>query len=274
MRMSKRMVVLAMAVALLWPSAGVAPATAADGQGIRERVGKLFGKKDAKSEDEQKKAGQDKKEADEEEADGLDPAVKEAQARDRADGASTGAVVGAVVGDALSDTTKGVVTGALLGGAAGWIAGNVIADKRGEYAKRYAEIDEAIKAADARIAALTADLEAAEARMAVRERRIREAGDERRRTAEAIAAARADGEAIDADIAANKEAVTKARVEIRVLEQNIEELDGVLKEAPDEADAATRRTALVERRAELVSTLNRLNGIDERLADQRRRVRG
>lgn|GEM_PF-2456263 len=255
------------------PAMSVAGDEAADA--VRRGIGSVFGafgSKKTQQDTQQSPQDQDKKKETEQSAT-APPATEEktmeqAQRADRVKGTAVGAAVGAAAGAAIKDDDrlKGAAIGALAGGAAGFLVGNTMARKRGDYAARYAELDEAIAVAGQKNQSLREESSRIESRTALREAQIKAATARNASNEAAIEATLKMLNEVNKDLLANAAASENAEVAIRTLDNELKALGG---DAQADVQLASREAELKVRRTELLATLERLRGTDAKLAAQR-----
>lgn len=199
--------------------------------------------------------------------------VEQAQTEDRQKGTVAGAAVGATAGAMINedDRAKGAALGGVVGGVVGYGVGDVMAKKRGDYAARYNEIDQAIADAGQKNESLRAETSRIERRVTLRESQIKAAGARVASNQAAIAAHKQSLAEVEADIAASNTASESAMVSVKVLEDEIKTLASV--ERPD-PQLQSRKTQLEDRRNELLATLQRINNVDTALVAQRDMLNG
>lgn len=198
--------------------------------------------------------------------------VKDAQTRDRVYGGAGGAVAGGTIG-AIFGGKKGALIGAGVGTVVGLGVGNEMANRRGDYAKEYAQIDAAIGETDQKIVALNSQTSRIERQIFIRDAEIRKLQADTLTTKQSATYRQALLTQIEADIAKNIRLKEDSEVEKKVLEDEIASVDALLKEAPSDKGLIERRDKLVGRRGELLASLRRLNGIEPQLNAQQKLVK-
>lgn len=198
--------------------------------------------------------------------------VKSAQTQDRVIGTVGGAAVGGTLG-AIFGGKKGAAIGVGVGTVVGLGVGNEMANRRGDYAKEYAQIDAAIDETDQKIVTLNKESSRIERQILRRNSEIKKIQDDTASTKQSTSYSRALLIQIEADIAKNAGLKEDLEVEKKVLEGEISSIGALLKEAPSDKGLLERRDKLVGRRGELLASLRRLNGIEPQLNAQQRLVK-
>jgi hypothetical protein len=204
---------------------------------------------------------------------GSDKTVQEAQQEDREKGTMVGVAAGATLGAVIheDDRAKGAAVGGTAGGLVGYAVGNDMAKKRGAYAARYDEIDQAILAAQQKIDSLQTDTARVERRIMLREGEIQAATARKTANQSAIVAQQKALAEVEADLKANDTASQSAMVTIKVLE---DELKAIEKQVKGDAELASRKTQLEGKRNELLAVLQKINNADNTLVAQRAALNG
>lgn len=194
--------------------------------------------------------------------------LDEAQQQDREKGMIGGAAIGAAAGAIVheDDRAKGAVVGGAAGAIVGAVVGNEMANKRGAYAARYDEIDQAIAAAQQKIQILQSDTARIERRIMLRETQVKSAAAQTSANQAAIAANKQTLADVEADLKANDSASQNAMVAIKVLEDEIKSVES---QAKADAELATRKSQLEAKRQELLVVLQKINDADSVLMAQR-----
>lgn len=199
--------------------------------------------------------------------------LAEAQRKDKQNAAIAGTAIGAGAGVLLSDNMnvskgEGAAIGGVVGGLAGYMVGSETANKRGDYARRYDEIDLAIQETDTRIDELNTAISRIETNIQMREQQIVSLQQRAREGKNVISQAKGLLAAVGEEIRQKDDLVKDTRVAIKVVEDDLETINAELAQGPDEG-LQQRRDELVQRRDNLVASLNTINGINDQLEDQK-----
>jgi hypothetical protein len=242
-------------------------ATAEDSASKAARtIGDIFGKKDKEKKKKPAEAAPAQPES-------TEKTLEEAQRDDRVKGAAAGAAIGATAGAIVNedDRKKGAIVGGVAGGVVGLAVGDQMAKKRGDYAARYSEVDQAIAVATQKIQLLQTDTTRIERRITLREAQANAAKERAAASKTATAAHKQALAEVEADLKANDTASQDAMVAIKVLE---DEIKTITPQAKKDAELATRKTQLETKRSELLAVLQKINDADTALVAQRNALGG
>jgi len=203
--------------------------------------------------------------------------VEEANRQDTAIATTVGALAGALIGAKVAANKDGnrasaAATGAAIGALAGYASGRLIEGVRNDYNQAYTQINQTISETDTRIASMQRDSALAERHIAERRSTIdrlvaqAKAGRQVKQQAQQMLAT------INQDLATNKAAADEAKVDIRVLEDSIANIDTMMKSNPGDNTLRDGKSKLTQRRDNLIATLNRLNGITPLLVAQQQQL--
>lgn len=199
--------------------------------------------------------------------------LAEAQSKDRSNATIAGTAIGAGAGVLLSDKMnvskgEGAAIGAALGAATGYVVGNETAKKRGDYASRYDEIDIAIEKTDTRIVELNSSISRIEANIQLRKQRIVSLRRQAREGKSIVSQAKSQLDSLEEEIKRKNDLVKETRVAIKVVEDDLETINSELAQGLD-TELQKRRDRLVQRRNDLIASLNAINDINDQLEDQK-----
>ena len=200
--------------------------------------------------------------------------VEKAKQEDTKKGATWGAVVGGVVGAASGDDDrdrleKGAI-GAVVGGVLGGAAGSQVGEWRGQYAEKHNRIESDIAETDQKIKHIQRQTANIQKQMSYRSQQIAQMIRQNTQQKADINRAKIMLDDLNKNLAVNDELSTETQVQMRLLEQQIAEVEGHLKKMPNDPDLANIHKNLLQRRGELVTSLNTLNGIQPQLMAQKK----
>ncbi len=202
-----------------------------------------------------------------------------AQKKDKQQATLIGAVGGAIAGTMLADKLglskgQGAAAGAAVGGIGGYVVGGMTADNRGKYAEKYDKIDRSINATDKKISALESKISLVDSNVRSREREIIAVQHRAKKGEDVVAQTNILLKSLDSDITQSHKLAKKTRVAIKVVQDDITEVETIIKADPENQGFRLRRDQLVKRRAELIVSLNTINGITPKLEEQQEDLRG
>ncbi|MBL3529686.1 MAG: hypothetical protein JMN27_18560 [gamma proteobacterium endosymbiont of Lamellibrachia anaximandri] len=160
-----------------------------------------------------------------------------------------------------------------MGGIGGYVVGGQTAENRGEYAEKYDKIDRSINTTDKKISALESKISLVESSARSREREIVAAQQRAQKGEDVVAQANILLKSLDSEITLSHKLAKKTRVAIKVVQDDITEVEAIIKADPENQGFRLRRDQLVKRRDELIVSLNTINGITPKLQEQQEDLR-
>lgn len=184
-------------------------------------------------------------------------------------GAVIGGAMGAVIGDDDRDRLEKGAIGAVVGGALGGAAGYQVGEWRSQYAEKHNRIESDIAETDQKIKYIGRQTASIQKQMSYRSQQIAQMTRQNTQQQANIKRAKIMLDDLNKNLAVNEELSTETQVQMRLLEQQITEVEGHLKTMPNDPDLANIHKNLLQRRDELVGSLNTLNGIQPQLTAQK-----
>jgi hypothetical protein len=169
----------------------------------------------------------------------------------------------------LLDKSKSTVTKAAVACGAANAAITVLANQgKKEYAEQYTRITNDMVESEQEIASLEKETKANDIKVDAYQSKVKQLIAGEKDDKAFIAKANDLREELDAQVRANKKARSKAEAKVAVLDQQVADLDTIIKDSPDIDDLSKTRVALLEQKSRLTDSVKQANGMNDELLAQ------